>query len=311
MSAFPQKRAALLDALYSANTRYASSMKRGFRARLARALQFPIQTACRAVQTRFLDNKKNFAVSNTWFFGGQGVITSTEYDLWYVGALCASSEIDTARFLIQRIQPSATFFDIGSHHGYYALLADRLLSGTDGTIVAFEPAPFHFGLLRSNTNGTGIVPEQIALSDGEKMAPFYQSHFGTSTLDVHLTNRRQRAFEEVLVRCESLDQYCNRTGKLPDMMKVDIEGNEHAFLLGAREVVAHAKPDIMMEVWGGSQKGIYEAATSILLNAGYAAYEYSGTELTPISHAGQSLLSGHEGIQNIFFIHSDKAKNDL
>ena len=54
--------------------------------------------------------------------------------------------------------------DVGAHHGYYSLLASRLV-GPTGRVFAFEPEPFNFARLSENValNGaTNVTPVALA-----------------------------------------------------------------------------------------------------------------------------------------------------
>lgn len=52
----------------------------------------------------------------------------------------------TVRCLVERLGPGKTFVDVGANHGYFTVLAARLV-GPAGRVFAFEPNPPVFGQL--------------------------------------------------------------------------------------------------------------------------------------------------------------------
>ncbi|HQJ73643.1 MAG TPA: FkbM family methyltransferase, partial [Candidatus Dojkabacteria bacterium] len=55
-------------------------------------------------------------------------------------------------------------------------------------------------------------------------------------------------FEEVVVEVKTLDTFVRESQEVPDIIKVDIEGAEYDFLLGALETIRKHKPVLYIEI---------------------------------------------------------------
>ena len=132
-----------------------------------------------------------------------------------------------------------------------------------GRIDCFEPVPETADCLRRNTMDLdGIRIHEIGLSDKSKKLTLYNvaekpdSGFYTSTpYKTFLTPYHE-------MHCEKLDDL----GLDPTFIKVDIQGGEMDFLLGARETIMRCKPGFMIE---GEQEDPDQETLSWLRELGY------------------------------------------
>lgn len=138
------------------------------------------------------------------------------------------------------IRPDDEVADVGSFAGAYALLAAALAK--DGHITAFEPGRENRALLQRNLTLNRALAGRIsvveyAASDREGEAEFYSA--GTSTTN-SLFNQGQSdaAVSRYRVKTIGLDAFYARRGKLPKVVKIDVEGAELRVLRGAPEIVA-------------------------------------------------------------------------
>lgn len=142
-------------------------------------------------------------------------------------------------YLERTLNRGDVFFDIGSHIGYFSLIASELVSDS-GQVYAFEAHPGNYSLLKQNielNNRTNIVPEQYAVSD-----------IPDAVVELHIDQTRdgQHSYieastkdsEKLDIPTTSLDAYCNQTGcGHPDVIKIDVEGAELDVLAGAEETI--------------------------------------------------------------------------
>jgi FkbM family methyltransferase len=146
----------------------------------------------------------------------------------------------------KRLRPGGTFVDVGANVGYYTLLAAKLV-GPSGRVIAFEPVPAVFELMRRGVEANGfrqgIYLEQKALSNKR----------GTLELYLSDTNRGDNSIvptpgvSHLNVPALTLDEYLG-TGHPVDFIKMDIEGGE-GFALEGMQQTLRSNPgiDLAME----------------------------------------------------------------
>jgi FkbM family methyltransferase len=154
------------------------------------------------------------------------------------------------------VQPGMTVLDIGSHCGYFTLLA-AYKTGPTGTVHAFEPNPFHHrNLLKSAAvNGYAHVQlHRVMLSNvnGEETIETQgdagSSIFYPSLIELNGVTRTK-------VKKAVLTDLLGASKKV-DVIKIDIDGGEPYIMDSLLEVIdANGKLVIFMEylpfLWGG------------------------------------------------------------
>jgi FkbM family methyltransferase len=129
---------------------------------------------------------------------------------------------------------------VGANIGLYSLLLARLVDQS-GSVLAFEPEPNLFAILRENcvsNNAKNVVPFQYALGRASGSALFYRSAFNSGD------NRLGRAsvgHDVVAVKIERFDEL--QPDSKPDFVKIDVQGHELAVLFGMERALT-AKPDV-------------------------------------------------------------------
>jgi FkbM family methyltransferase len=141
------------------------------------------------------------------------------------------------------------FFDIGAHHGYYALLARKIM-GQSAPIHAFEPSPFHFKILASNTSCQNIILNKFALFSSDGPLAFHDMATGAGSSIINRLLAREIKMRTVTVASTTLDHYCFSHNIYPSFLKIDIESSEFEMLKGGKETLTACKPIIAMEVLG-------------------------------------------------------------
>lgn len=211
------------------------------------------------------------------FFGYTMNILNLEESLWLCGLMSHPSEIRLTRFIINNMSSNNVFFDIGAHHGFYTLLAHRLINEL-GEIHSFEPVVPHFNYLRKNTkNKKNIFINKLALYSKEGQLTFFENMSGYSTINTTFYDKSEvlnnEKFSEIKVTASTLDKYCQTKNIKPTFLKVDVEGAEYDVLCGAEWVLKTYSPTIIMEVWRSPYD--YEnhlKAINLLLNSNYRPY---------------------------------------
>ena len=176
--------------------------------------------------------------------------------------------------LLPLLTPGMTFFDVGSHWGYYALLAAKAV-GREGRSVAFEPEPGNLAFIRRNLSlnpGLNVIVEPLAVSDTEGEAVFRPSE--KTDQGSIMEGSWVSAGAPFAVQTVSLDHYLDDRGvDRVDVMKMDIEGAEvQAFEGMAEGLKAGRYGHIVLEWHGTLHEGLGDRplrALELLVSSGY------------------------------------------
>jgi FkbM family methyltransferase len=145
------------------------------------------------------------------------------------------------------------FYDVGANVGFFAMLAARLV-GAQGQVHCFEPLQANVAIIRHNANLNGfnqVFVHPVALAQSDSMASFRVSErptFGALT-DSPISVDKQTGTVQVPVRrLDSFSEEASLSG--PSVIKVDIEGSEADFLVGADRIIRHFRPLLVIELHG-------------------------------------------------------------
>jgi FkbM family methyltransferase len=157
------------------------------------------------------------------------------------------------------VSPGSIVFDIGAHVGFHSMFCG-LLVGPTGKVVAFEPNPISRSSLerqiRANSNlRVEVVP--YALSDAVGFADFD----ATQGCESRLTPTGQSKVE-----IRTLDSLVSVELPIPDVIKIDVEGEEENVLRGSRETLSKFRPIVLCDY---NDDKTLTAVSRILLPLGY------------------------------------------
>jgi FkbM family methyltransferase len=152
-------------------------------------------------------------------------------------------------------KPGMQVVDVGANVGLYSLLLAHLV-GPNGSVLAFEPEPNLFTILRENcrnNDASNVIPFSCALGRANGMAMFHRSPLNSGD------NRLGRApigHETVEVRVERFDDL--QPDRKLDFVKIDVQGHELAALSGMEQALS-ANPKVRV---------LFEFAPAALRKAG-------------------------------------------
>ena len=187
--------------------------------------------------------------------GARWVVGSGTHGCWL-----GTYELPKLELFAGTIQEGMTVLTSGDA-GYYSLIASRAV-GRAGHVVAFEPLERNLIHLRHHValnHASNVKVLNVAVTDRPGVARFDP---GTGSFMGKL------APEGTLeVRTVALDDLV-ATGSVPspNVMKLDIEGEESNALLGATSVLRDARPTIFLATHGTD---VHDACLSILRREGY------------------------------------------
>ena len=163
--------------------------------------------------------------------------------------------------------------DIGSHFGYYALLA----ASVGCKVIAAEPVPLFRSILNMNLNLNSRMPGKV------EMVPYA---IGLSSKEVRMfvpttgilgTARVTSDYIEssdIIVQQKRIDTLLNEMGVKENicMLKADVEGQEPDVILSAKYILEkHKIYNIMLEFSPGYKKDGLNEMLSLLHSIGYCA----------------------------------------
>ena len=173
---------------------------------------------------------------------------------------------------------SHSFLDLGAHVGYYTLLYH--FNNRNGNICAFEPSESNAKLFRKHMELNKILDYklfQMAVSDKEGMLSFKKSRTSVAgKLD------EEGETKVSVVKLSTL--LANGDIKMPDLIKMDIEGAEGNVLRDLKPLLMVKKPVLFVSTHG---KDVHEDCLALLKDIGYRLKPLDRTDL----HESRELLA--------------------
>jgi FkbM family methyltransferase len=165
------------------------------------------------------------------------------------------------RVFVEHVRPGGVVYDVGANAGFFTLLASKL-AGPAGAVVAFEPIERNLRYIREHLRLNGVENVQvlpIAVSDRNGIVQFAAAE--------NPAMGGLSASGGIEVQSRTLDELA-QTIPPPSFIKMDIEGAEHAALIGAIETLRRARPIILLSEHGWEQ---HERCGRLLDDLGYDA----------------------------------------
>lgn len=154
--------------------------------------------------------------------------------LWYLNY--SDAEPGVEKVIRENLKGGDTFIDIGAYIGYYSILA-RNIVGESGKIIAFEPNPESYRMLRKNFSINAFrncIPVNIAITDEENILKLFIGKYNADSSSLFLAEEVNEN-RYVKVRTITLDKYCEIHDIAPDFLKIDAEGAEYRILKGMKK----------------------------------------------------------------------------
>lgn len=208
------------------------------------------------------------------------LLDASDASILYCG-LCSAEEYKLVKFLIKNFQESDIFYDIGTHVGFYSLLAREFIS--QGEVHCFEPAERTFFCLKKTFAGEkNVFLNQLALTDQPGRINFFDKSIGpgdgsgSSTIMEEVINQdNPRSYKIVEAEAATLDKYLKNHSQ-PAILKIDVEGAEDRVLKGGANFFSQNSPIVIIEVWPGKNgRNFSLRAINRLYQFGYKSYKIS------------------------------------
>jgi FkbM family methyltransferase len=189
-----------------------------------------------------------------------------------------SHEHKVTDMILASLGGTKQFIDVGANLGWFTCIAARYMP--QGKVFAFEMDGSNFSLLEKNVALNGcdnaeVHHQAVAEASGTRYydrptarpSPMYQLKAGTA---------ENAGKSLVAVDTIALDDFCERNGVRPDVIKIDVEGAEMSVLRGMQRILEQAKPVLFLELhpyhlpeFGTSPREVL----TFLIDRGYAVME--------------------------------------
>lgn len=175
-------------------------------------------------------------------------------------------------FIINNVKQGDVFVDVGANIGYFSMLAARQKAKK---VLAIEPIPTTFDFLtkniRHNNFGDIIKAFNVALGSEEGISKCVSSRGPKNHIEYEVDNIHAGlpVIEARVTTLDNLQKNEKQTERI-DFIKVDIEGYEYEFLMGARVTISNFRPTILMEIvdsrlakYNASSKQVFDFMTDL------------------------------------------------
>lgn len=200
-------------------------------------------------------------------------------------------EFEDMAYLLHVTTPEDLFVDVGANVGVYTVLACAV-KGAAG--ICCEPVPETYGRLlenlRLNELSGRVEALNIGLADKEGELLFTAGENTTN----HVVSENEHPPASVRVKVASLDGVLR--GRVPSLLKIDVEGFETAVLAGASATLSGATlHSVIMELNGsGARYGFSEdAILETMERFGFLPFRYEPFTRTLVDSRGQKSKSGN------------------
>lgn len=172
------------------------------------------------------------------------------------GYLLGTAEPDMQLALKAMIREGMTVYDLGANVGFVSMIAARFV-GPRGHVIAFEPLPANVQQIKHNAalnhfSHVTVREEAVGREDGQ--ACFDTTDFPTTGRLQNTKRVHQEKTGELQVTVRRLDSVIPQAGlPQPDIIKMDVEGAETDVLAGAAQVIATARPLMLIELHGTNE----------------------------------------------------------
>ena len=258
---------------------------------------------------RFITKKMNrsLELQATTFWGEKMYVVFPEgmsSTIYQYGSIDVGQTL--TRSLLHYLKPGMTFFDVGSHYGYFSLLASHIV-GDSGQVHAFEPTPRTFRTLQKNAatkknihanhNAAWHYETELTLQDYGLFFSGFNSVFDARLENNHKEETAAKK-TEYNVQAITIDGYVERTGACPDFVKIDAESAEPYIIQGMANTLAQHKPILALEIGDMGVEGAMSSKelVSVLEGLGYLAYDFADGQF--VKHELQETY----GVDNLIFM---------
>jgi FkbM family methyltransferase len=181
-----------------------------------------------------------------------------------------TAEPEVVRAIQNEVRPWQVALDIGANIGYFALLLARQV-GPEGKVIAFEPFPEVFGVLKENIALNGYPNVQcVGKAVADFTGPVTLSQTGDEPLSTVQSIVSGVCGRGITVPATTLDDFFSGSADRVDFVKIDVEGAEGLVLDGMQAVLRRHRPVMIVELHGFDATGERHPGLQKMKDAGYS-----------------------------------------
>lgn len=194
-------------------------------------------------------------------------------------------DLVTAEAIYRLLDDNAHAFDIGAHIGLMSVIMG-LRVGAGGQVQSFEPHPAVYSVLWANAirlnsalSSECVVTWNLAISDAVGEASlFLPDDWSRNTGVARVVPDASGSSARIAIKTRTLDDLCASTGAAsPELIKLDVEGQELAVLAGSIKMLAGVR-DIVFEDFAPYPSPVM----NLLEREGFRIFALSKTAFRPL-----------------------------
>ena len=195
-------------------------------------------------------HKSTLVQTQTFFNKKIQLILPSGLDIYLLGTKTHDSEIRLCRFMLNQLKKGDIFIDIGTHFGFYSLLASEL-TGKEGHVIGIEASPQIFKTYQKNVSPhSNITPFNLAATESNQELTFYEfpvlfSEYNTIDISQFENDEwlAKNGAEKVRVQGKKMDDLLlNQLNIQAGFIKIDVEGAELEVIKGLTKTLSQAAP---------------------------------------------------------------------
>ncbi len=147
-------------------------------------------------------------------------------------------ETDMTSMFIDVLRGGMTVYDVGSHFGYFSLLASEIV-GDGGHVYAFEPTTETFNVLTENAARRKNITCNNLAAHRESGEICFQDQGLRESASNYVVKEAPSDGEHTALKkvtAVKLDEFAAQN-RYPDFVKIDAEGSEAEILEGMTEII--------------------------------------------------------------------------
>jgi len=190
--------------------------------------------------------------------------------------------------LLSAIGDDSVVWDIGAHVGLITMMAGRKV-GVRGHVYAFEPSPWNARQLRRHVEANDLADRvtlvEVLVGDRcQDEVPFtYRPRECTANSLAYEIEGGQVAPVPML----TVDALVRERGfRVPDVLKIDVEGYEHHVVRGARSVLTRAAPLVICAMHPEPLARLGSSPARVVDEMNELGYDAADLAGSPVASAG-------------------------